>query len=87
MNRTVHDVLAVWRQAERLQATLPEGSSARSQVAWEAMRLRVAYRLITDPQRSTSEISRRSATIRRMVNEARASVGDVERSTGTLRLA
>ena len=49
MNRTVHDVLAAWRQAERLQESLPEGSRARSQIAKEAVRLRVAYRVITDP--------------------------------------
>jgi hypothetical protein len=81
MNRTVHDVLAAWRQAERLQESLPEGSSARNQVAWEAMRLRVAYRLITDPERSTSEISRRCKTIGRVVADARAYMRDVERGT------
>jgi hypothetical protein len=81
MNRTVHDVLAAWRQAERLQESLPEGSSARNQVAWEAMRLRVAYRLITDPQRSTAEISRRCTTIRRVVADAREFMRDVEGGT------
>jgi hypothetical protein len=81
MNRTVHDVLAAWRQAERLQESLPEGSSARNQVAWEAMRLRVAYRLITDPQRTATEISRRCTTIGRVVADARAFMSDVEGGT------
>jgi hypothetical protein len=87
MNRTVHDVLAVWRQAERLEASLPEGSTARSQVAQEAMRLQVAYRQITDPTESSSEISSRSDGIVRVVAHARASMLDVERATGGLSLA
>jgi hypothetical protein len=81
MNRTVHDVLAVWRQAERLQAALPEGSTARSKVAEAAMRLQVAYRQITDPAESSSEISDRSDGIVLVVNQARESMRDLERAT------
>jgi len=87
MNRTVHDVLAVWRQAERLQESLPEGSTARIRVASEALRLQVAYREITDPAGSSSEISSRCDGIGRVVAQARASMQDVEQSTAALPLA
>jgi hypothetical protein len=86
MNRTVHDVLAVWRQAERLQQSLPEGSTARSQVAQEAVRLQVAYRQITDPAGSSSEISSRRDGIVRVVAHARASMRDVEQAASALHL-
>ena len=81
MNRTVHDVLAVWRQAERLQAALPEGSTARSQVAEEVMRLQVAYRQITDPAESSADTSSRCDGIATAVNRARDWMRDLERAT------
>ena len=84
MNRAVHDVLAAWRQAERLQEILPEGSPARNRATWEAMCLRAAYRRITDPERSTSEVSRRSAMIGRVVANARAYVRDIERAANVV---
>ena len=86
MNRTVHDVLAAWRQAERLQERLPEGSRARSQIAKEAVRLQVAYRLITDPGGSTAEDSSRSDGIVRTVAHARASMRDVEQASTAMSL-
>jgi hypothetical protein len=87
MNRTVHDVLALWRQAERLQESLPEGSTARVRVAMEALRLQVAYREITDPAESSSEISSRCDGIVGVVAHARAAMCDVEQSTDPLPLA
>jgi len=87
MNRTVHDVLALWRQAERLQESLPEGSTARVRVAMEALRLQVAYREITDPAESSSEISSRCDGIVGVVAHARASMRDVEQSADALPLA
>jgi len=87
MNRTVHDVLALWRQAERLQETLPEGSTARVRVAMEALRLQVAYREITDPAESSSEISSRCDGIVGVVAHARASMRDVEQAADALPLA
>jgi hypothetical protein len=60
MNRTVHEVLAAWRQAERMQESLPPGSTARRHIAREASRLRGAYRRITDQERSMAGSSRPS---------------------------
>jgi hypothetical protein len=65
MARAVEDVLALWREGERLLEALPPTSVERSAIADEVEALRALYRELTDQRQLTTAMLARADGVAR----------------------